>query len=80
MAEPAAVLFSRYGPGQALQQTIRLRSMSGTRQRLRHGVARARSVTLCPVVAHAWRECRESFLGVQRPMSAWGTALCFTEH
>ena len=34
-AEPAAVLFSEYGPGSRLHQTVRLRNATGTSLRLR---------------------------------------------
>ena len=49
MAEPSEVLFSRYGPGQTLQQTVHLRGVSGNRAQLRRETARASRVCVLSV-------------------------------
>ena len=48
MAEPSDILFSRYGPGQTLQQTVHLRGVSSNRPQLRREIACAHLQSPCP--------------------------------
>ena len=60
MAEPSEVLFSRYGPGQTLEQTVHLRGVSGTRPQLRRETACASRVCVLSVMVCLRSGCRRS--------------------
>lgn len=69
VAEPTEVLFSRYGPGQTLQQTVHLRGVSGNHPLLRREIACSRFRSLCPQCQNKPENgCREANFRLQTPV------------